>query len=314
MSKENDVMRPWIAIAGAAALVACVEQPTATTAAVAASADPLVAVNAVARANYAASRTELLGRARPAIVLAFDDATLLRAGAAAVTETFNPPLYHRYKQVGHVPLGVWATLAPWTGAANDAGWREPLSTLLTRTEAARASLDTAGFPADRLARQQAIVDRSISFMRNTLERRSIEAASLRAFARAIVGPLVANADDAAAVQVDALHAVVSRWRGQLSAEEWRRLHVLVLGSKMPRVDNVGTQYFQRLLGPAELERRILYTEGIFEADAALRVFGTIVVDRALAVDFFGDPMRMDRDFLGDGARKRLDQLFGPAKR
>ena len=83
---------------------------------------------------------------------------------------------------------------------------------------------------------------------------------------------------------------------------------------MPRADNVGTQYFQRLLGPAELERRILYTEGIFETDAALRVLGTIVTDRALAADFFGDPTRMDRDFLGEGARKRLDRLFGAARR
>ena len=103
-------MRSWIAIAGAVALTACVEQPTPATDAAAAAADPLVAVNAVARANYAASRTELLSRARPAIVLAFDDATLLRVGTAPVTETFNPPLYHRYKQVGHVHS---ASGRPW---------------------------------------------------------------------------------------------------------------------------------------------------------------------------------------------------------
>ena len=48
-------------------------------------------------------------------------------------------------------------------------------------------------------------------------------------------------------------------------------------------------------------------------DAALTQLGGLVVDRAVARDFFAEEMRMDRDLLADGARRRLDQVFGAAR-
>ncbi|HKU97396.1 MAG TPA: hypothetical protein VJR58_19065 [Vineibacter sp.] len=300
----------------AVALAGCAvdsQSPPATTAAAARPEEALIALNKQVRANYAESKRELMLRARPAIVVVFDDATLLRAGQPAATESFTPPLYHRYKDVAHVALGVWATLAPWVDRT-DQTWMAPLTALLQQARAARASLDAIGFPADRLARQQLIFDQSIALMERTLAAGRVDGAALAGFARAVAAPVLANGDDAAALQIDGLHALVSRWRAQLSADDWRRLHVLVLGPKMPRAGNLSVQYFQRVMGAGELDRRLLYAEGIFDREAALGLLGTVVTDRTLARDFFGDPMRMDRDFLSDGARKRLDRLFGPGGR
>ncbi|TXL82001.1 hypothetical protein FHP25_02735 [Vineibacter terrae] len=270
----------------------------------------LMALNKQARANYADGKREMLLRARPAIVVAFDDATLLRADAPAQTESFTPPLYHRYKEVAHLPLGLWSTLAPWVDRPGQTAWRAPLQALLERARAARATLEGVGFPPDRLGRQQQIFDRSIALMEATLAAGRPDKAALAAFAQAMAAPVLANGDDAAALQIDGLHAVVGSWRGALTAAQWRQLHVLVLGPKMPRADNLAMQYFERVMGRAERDRRLLYAEGIFDRDGALSLLGTVVTDRALAQAFFGDPMRMDRDFLSDGARKRLDQIFG----
>lgn len=282
----------------------------ATTAAAPPREQALLDLNKQVRANYAESKRELMLRARPAIVVAFDDATLLRTGLPAETQSFTPPLYHRYKDVAHVALGVWATLAPWTDR-DSRTWAAPLEALLQRARAARATLDDVGFPADRLARQRLIFDQSIALMERTLAAGRVDGPALAGFAHTLAAPVLANGDDAAALQIDGLHALVSRWRAELSPDEWRRLHVLVLGPKMPRVDNLAIQYFQRVMGRGELGRRLLYAEGIFDRDAALGLLGTVVTDRALAMAFFGDPMRMDRDFLSDGSRKRLDQVFGP---
>lgn len=300
----------------AVALAGCtVESPSppATTAAATQPEEALIALNKQVRANYAESKRQLMLRARPAIVVVFDDATLLRAGQPAESESFTPPLYHRYKDVAHVALGAWATLAPWTDRSEQT-WVAPLTALLQRARAARATLDAVGFPADRLARQRLIFDQSIALMERTLAAGRVDGTSLTGFARALAPSVLANGDDAAALQIDGLHALVSRWRALLSADDWRRLHVLVLGPKMPRAGNLSIQYFQRVMGRGELDRRLLYTEGIFDRDAALGLLGTVVTDRALARDFFGDPMRMDRDFLSDGARKRLDRLFDPGGR
>jgi len=302
-------------IAALPILAGCtVDSPPPQAAATTASPDQaLIALNKQVRANYAESKRALMLRARPAIVVAFDEATLLRAGQPAETESFTPPLYHRYKDVAHVALGTWATLAPWVDRS-DQTWVAPLNALLQQARAARATLDAVGFPADRLARQRLIFDQSIALMEQTLAAGRVDGTTLAGYARILAAPVLANGDDAAALQIDGLHAVVSRWRAALSADDWRRLYVLVLGPKMPRAGNLSIQYFQRVMGRGELDRRLLYTEGIFDRDAALGLLGTVVTDRTLARDFFGDPMRMDRDFLSDGARKRLDRLFDPGGR
>ena len=122
-----------------------------------------------------------------------------------------------------------------------------------------------------------------------------------------------NADAAAALQIDRIHAIVTRWRTEeLSLDDWNRMYVVVLGFKMPRDGYAQFQYFERVLGSHESGQRLVYAEGLTTRDAALDLLGTIVTDRGAALYFFNDVMRMDRDVLADGAKKRLDQIFQPA--
>lgn len=294
-------------------LSACADAPPTTPPV--SPADALDALNVQARANYAASRTVLLERQRPAIIVEFDDAVLLRDKAEPLRASFTPLLYHRYKQVVHLPLGLWATLAPWVDRPQSTDWQVPLRALMQRGEAARATLEQVGFPADRIARQRQIIELSLAFGSETLDRGTVDAGALRTWSRRIMPLAMANSDDAAALQIDGLHEVVSKWRRELlTPQEWQRVRVMVLGPRMPRADNLSIQYFQRVMGRAELERRLVYAEGIFNVAAASQLLGTIAIDRRLAIDFFGAEMRMDRDVLADGARKRLDAIFGPEQR
>src|SRR5207253_10334312 len=49
------------------------------------------------------------------------------------------------------------------------------------------------------------------------------------------GPLVlALSAEAARAELDALHRQVSAWKATLTADEWKRLRVVILGSQMPR--------------------------------------------------------------------------------
>ena len=276
--------------------------------------DALAELNRVVRENYRDSRAMVLARTRPIMVVAFDDAILLRDGHEPVKAAFTPPLYHRYKEIAHIPFGVHITLAPYADRAGETGWRAPLQRLLDHVIRAEKSLETVGIPADRMARQRRIVNDSTAYMRDTLARGAIDGAALRAYSRRMAPLVLANADDASALQIDGLHAAVRRWQAELPAAEWARLHVLVLGPKAPREGNLAMQYFERVLGRAETGRRLIYTEGIFAQDAALTLLGGLVIDRTVARDFFDDDQRMDRDLLTDGARRRLDQLFGPMAR
>jgi hypothetical protein len=298
----------WIAIA--LLLVGCAAEPPPPPKP---ATDPLVEMNKVVRENYRASRAVLLARTLPVIVIAFDDATLMREGREPVTESFTPPLYHRFKEIAHIPFGVHVTLAPYAGRPTETAWRAPLQRLLDHALAAEPVLNTVGIPDSRIARERRVVSDSIAYMRATLASGVVDAAGLRAYSRAIAPLVLASADDAAALQIDGLHALVTRWKAELPAADWARLHVLVLGPKAPREGNLAMQYFERVMGRRESGRRLIYSENIFARDAALTQLGGLVIDRAVARDFFAEEMRMDRDLLVDGARRRLDQVFGPVR-
>ena len=125
-----------------------------------------------------------------------------------------------------------------------------------------------------------------------------------------MAPLVMeNVTDATRAQLDATHAQVSKWRGELSAEEWQQLHVLIIGPHMPRENLVVTQYFLRLLHEPREGRRVVYAESLWEEPKALDLLGTHLLDGSVGEAFFGDYMRMHRDLLGDAASQYLPRLL-----
>jgi len=240
---------------------------------------------------------------------------LLRQAKPDLEEPHNPPLYHRYKGIAHIPLSIYVALVPWLDTPGAAEWRPSLEILRDKLRPVLAELDSLGFPPEDLQRQRDIVTASLAFIDDTLARPTLEPARLLRFARAMSGLQLQNADAATALQIDRIHAIVTRWRAEeLSPEEWKRIYVVLLGFKMPRDGYAQFQYFERLMGAHESGRRLIYAEGLTTRAAALDLLGTIVTDRGAGVYFFDDVMRMDRDVMADGARRRLDQIFPPVSK
>src|SRR5262249_18003502 len=115
--------------------------------------------------------------------------------------------------------------------------------------------------------------------------------------------------DAARAQLKILDERVRALRASLTDEEWSRLTVIVLGSQLPRKNNLGVQYFARLLGVPGEAPRIIYAEGLGTEQRALDLLGTYLVDTRVGTAFFDDSTRMYRDLLGDAAKQILDEMF-----
>ena len=125
-----------------------------------------------------------------------------------------------------------------------------------------------------------------------------------------MNPLVmANAAAAARAALDMLHRQVCQWKGEMTPEEWSRVTVLVIGRQLPRKDNLAVQYFARLFGQSGEGKRLIYAEGLAEEPRALDLLATYRVDTQIGIDFFNDPLRMQRDLLADGARSYLPLLI-----
>jgi hypothetical protein len=270
----------------------------------------MAAFNKAMRGLYADSRDRLLAESRPIILVGFDDVTLITNDGER-SAPYTPPVYHHVKTVSHVVLGVVGAVSPWpTSERAIATWRGGLETVDARTAALLALVDDIGLSAESTARQRRILEASRRYVAAELARGKPDRAAFDAFMVEIKADWIANAVDAARGQLEMLHDVVTGWRSELSAEDWSRLHVLVLGPRMPRQGNLQVAYFARVLGEDAIDTRIIYAENIFAADPAMALLGVAVMDRHLSTLVFGDHLRMDRDLLSSAAQVILDELVG----
>jgi hypothetical protein len=270
--------------------------------------DGLNTLNNVARGAYRRARAEALARTGPVILVEGDD-LVLKYGIQRTEVRFTPAAYHTLKSVSHVPLGIYALLAFAGDGELDAPRLYDLKEFSAAVAAAPKALEgTALTPAQR-ERQVQLLREYQEFLDAVVKARRCDRKRLTAFLKAVYPLVEANADEAAALQIDALHRQVGALRAKLTEKEWDRVVVVVMGTQLPRKDNLAVQYFARLLGEPGEGKRVVYAEALFDEAKALDLLGTRILDTHVGEAFFSDPLRMHRDLLGDAARKHLDQVF-----
>jgi hypothetical protein len=299
-----------------AAVAAVASIPLATDRAVAqqvpaAPVDDLIQLNKVARDAYAKGRAQLLVAADPVFVVAFDE-LVLHNGGQTLKATFTPEIYHRLKQVAHLPLGIYGALAPTMAGLDAAGdWRDSLKAMAAAADAAGDDIDRLGLAAPVRARQHRILDTARALIAGALAGAAPPTPeALTAFARQVAPWTLVNATEAANAQLDGLHLLVTAWRAQIGEAAWARAYVLVLGPRTPRAGNLGYEYFSAAMGPGAAGDRLIYTESIYDEATAMKLLGVLLIDRKVGEAFFGEPARMERDLLSDAAAAWILRTFG----
>jgi hypothetical protein len=270
-------------------------------------ADPLIDLNQAFREAYAHCRQTLVSRNGPVIVVEGDNLVLLNNGKRLEAKVV-PDVYHTLKAVSHIPLAAYVMLLPVVDAPLDEKSLEGLRAYRQRVAQAERVLKDRGLSEESLLRQQEIIHAALRFLDTALDRKQVGADELCKFTRELGSKLLANAADAARAELDALEEQVRAWRATLIEDEWKNLHVVVMGSALPRQGNLATQYFARLLGEKGEGRRIVYAESIFEEPRALNLLGTHLLDTRIGAAFFDDAERMHRDLLSDAAREYLKRM------
>jgi hypothetical protein len=257
--------------------------------------DPLAQFNVAFRQAYAKAKADTLAQDGTVLLVSGDWLMLYRNNAEVAREPIRPARYHRLKAVAHVPLALQVLLSAPGGAPEGT-----LRTLRALAAAARSELGSwCSGPA--LARQERILDASLRLLDDRLGPAGLAEGRLSRFT-ADLGPLVlANADEAAGLELDALHGKVLAVRKGMDPADWRALRVVIIGSHMAREGEITLQYFLRLMGEPREGGRVIYAEGLWQPRDALDLLATHQVDAAAGAAFFGDPMRMHRDILADRA-------------
>jgi hypothetical protein len=270
--------------------------------------DPLVTLNNAFRGEYSRAKTEALAKVGPLIIIEGTMAVLVRDGKKTEAE-IQPPIYQALKAVAHIPFAVFLMFDQSNfGGLTDARVAQ-LRDYRKLIVDARSSLEDRGFSETQLQRQKKIIDDSLAFLDAAIENRQVQKTALDEFARQMTPVLLENVDEAAKVELDALHSHVTEWRHRMTPDEWKALHVVVMIAHMPRDEELTVQYFQRLLDEHAEGHRIICAEGLWEEPGALELLATHLIDGAAGVAFFGDYMRMHRDLLADAARAYIQNTL-----
>jgi hypothetical protein len=272
-------------------------------------ADPLTTLNDAFHAAYLRTKDAVLDRGGPVILMEGDN-VVLRRGGKRLEVQYTPAIYHILKAVAHVPLALDVILAPHAGESslNESVLAElrEYRGLMTSVE---PSLAAQGLDPEQLERQKKILAECRGFLDSVVQARRCPRDERVAFARRMTPLVMKNVGEAARAELDALHSHVKAWRQEMTAEEWKSLKVVILGSALPRQQNTAVQYFARLLGEPGEGPRIIYAESVRDEAKALDLMATRAVDTNIGADFFNDPTRMHRDLLSDAARDYLPLLI-----
>ena len=300
------------AVATALLFAALSGAPQARAGEAVAAVDPLAAVNKAFLEIYGARRADFLKRAGPIIIVKFDAAVLIHRGGWR-EEIFTPQIYHGVKSVSHTVLATVATLMGKSDGPLDAETRARLTRLRGLIPAAQDDLPERGWPTGVTASHRTMLSATGAFIDATLKADETDEAALIAFARAMQSYVLVSGRVAAEAQLDGLHALMTRWRHALGAD-WAKTWVVNLTPRQARRGNLQHAYLQRLMGKPAAAARLITAENIFDETGALRLLGTIVIDRAASNVFFGDPTRLERDFLSDAAAAYIAKIFSRRRR
>jgi hypothetical protein len=276
---------------------------------VAPAADPLTTLNETFRAAYRRTKEANLAHAGPVILVEGDNVVLRRGGTRSEVP-YTPAVYHVLKTVAHVPLALDVILAPHAGddTLNDAALAE-VHEYRKRMDEAEPTLVTQGLEPESLERSRRIFAECRTFLDSVAQARRCPREERVKFARRMTPMVMKNVGEAARAELDALHTQITAWRSEMTPEEWKALKVVILGSALPRKQNLTVQYFARLLGEPGEGPRIIYAESIRDEATALDQMATRALDTTIGADFFNDPTRMHRDLLSDAARDYLPLLI-----
>jgi len=265
-------------------------------------------LNIAARESYAAARGLAIKSDQP-VFLVTDTVTLIR-GEDLGSLPYTPPIYHYLKSISHLPLGVYSASIGLIENPTDKRWLERLRTLLNQVKSTEAELGSASFTEPQRARQHNILSLSRTYLEEILKREQADTPSVTRYSRTLAPLLLANAADAANVQIEGLDQAVRELSKKLKPGEFEKAIAVITGPKTPRDGNLQFQYFVYAFGSGSANTRVLYMESIFDREGALNVLKTVLNDRQASQAFFGETYRLERDLMADGATVELMRRFG----
>jgi len=262
-------------------------------------------VNEQLHKNYAHAKDEIRQNLGP-IIFCTNNSISLHKGKEVTTVPFQKPRYTGLKQVAHITLGSFVLLTNHTDEKLTTEQIDRLKAYKTGIEKAAPELEkNQGLVSADDARQQDLIKKTLSFLNKVIADERVSHDDLRTYVRTCTVPDLENAYEAAGSQITTMDETITKWHKEMTDDQWKKLHVIILTAHMPRPMLLSYQYFSKMLGTTEEGEQIIIAEGLNDEEQAIDLLLTHIIDGKVAVEFFNDPWRMHRDLLADGGQQYL---------
>ncbi|HEX2673828.1 MAG TPA: hypothetical protein VHM25_23275 [Polyangiaceae bacterium] len=259
---------------------------------------PLAAANELFRDAYGGAQDGVRDQVPILVVLATELSLRHREGRKLVP--YSRPVFERAKAAAHVAVALFAYTA---AESNQAEARAGIARLLKHISAALDGSERS----DANHEVDALLERCRTFANTACEKTPSE--QVRAEFARDAGPRILRITELATCeQVAGLHEAVEATLGQLSADEQAALQVVVVGDHQARTRSLGMQYFKRRFREGDTDERVTYGENVDDEEEAILLVAKRRLDQRIARAFFGDEHRLQRDVLGDAAKRCLERM------
>ncbi len=245
--------------------------------------EAIFAVDSDTQRNYDALRAELIRHLSPVIVIQNDYRgglyTLIHNGEQ---ESLHPvsEIFELAKSIAHAPLGIYSIIAPYLshripdlpGSARldqhdvdmvafkgpgTTDWISPLQTFGTTLATARRQLADARIPPELATSSARILDASLDFVNESVQRASFDMESFENFAGALDDAIGTTMKYAAQAQISGVGELMKRWRDKVGKEDWPGLYIVVLSIWTTSTLNQNSLVVKEFMDPATADSHLI---------------------------------------------------------
>ncbi len=245
------------------------------------------------------------------VLVVLPNELVLQRGNTRQRVFYSRPSFAKAKAAAHIAVACFALSQQDAGSA---GRRDALSRLRDQLSAKPASTTESRRDHTRIDGEiQTLLECCANFVRDFVDAPSSE--QLAAAFAAEAGPRILGITELATCeQIAGLHEAVENLFRELPADELAELQVVVIGDHQARTRSLGVQYFKRRFQERQgADERVTYGENITDEQEAILLVATRRLDKRIARAFFGDENRLQRDVLGDAAKRCLEENYFPSR-
>lgn len=246
--------------------------------------DPLAAITVAFRSAYRQACHVSARQNGPVVVLDGDSLTLHHNGVRTSLDVTSTQ-FRALNSLSHAPLAILLLVEGHEEQLLSVETRESVEDLRGQLLLTLTQLGRFGITAEQSQRQAEMLTSCVRFLDAVLAGASTCEATA-AFAHEVLPAIALNLTEAVQAKTDVIHARMTAWQQELSAEEWMDLRAVVVAGSVTSHSALGVQYFSQLLGTSSDEPRVISINCALNDDQTMRLAGMQPLDRKVAATFF----------------------------